>query len=68
MADTDQEQQVTEGTETPAVETPAVETPAQEVKAGVNDLEKALWFIEQGVQNLGVAAKDELVALAKKYL
>ncbi len=45
--------------------TPAV---ADEVKAGVADFEAALSFVESGVAQLGEAAKDELKALAKKYL
>lgn len=43
-------------------------TPAVEAKAGVADLDAALNFIESGVVQLGGAAKDELKALAKKYL
>ncbi len=43
-------------------------TPAVEAKAGVADLDAALNFIESGVAQLGDAAKDELKALAKKYL
>lgn len=43
-------------------------TPAAEVKAGVQDFEAALTFVESGVAQLGAAAKDELKALAKKYL
>lgn len=39
-----------------------------EAKAGVADLDAALNFIESGVAQLGDAAKDELKALAKKYL
>ncbi len=35
---------------------------------GVNDFEAALAFVESGVAQLGAAAKDELKALAKKYL
>lgn len=48
--------------------TAEVITPATEVKAGVQDFEAALAFVESGVAQLGVAAKDELKALAKKYL
>lgn len=44
------------------------EKPAAEVKAGVQDFEAALAFVESGVAQLGAAAKDELKALAKKYL
>lgn len=43
-------------------------TPDAEVKAGVQDFEAALAFVESGVAQLGAAAKDELKALAKKYL
>jgi len=43
-------------------------TPADEVKAGVQNFEAALSFVESGVAQLGAAAKDELKALAKKYL
>ncbi|MXP53412.1 hypothetical protein FD737_10000 [Pantoea sp. Seng] len=48
--------------------TAEVVTPATEVKAGVQDFEAALAFVESGVAQLGAAAKDELKALAKKYL
>lgn len=37
-------------------------------KTGVSDLDKALAYIEHGIKVLGEDAKDELVALAKKYL
>lgn len=43
-------------------------TPATEVKVGVQDFEAALAFVESGVAQLGAAAKDDLKALAKKYL
>ena len=43
-------------------------TAVEEVKAGVADFEKALAFVERGVAEMGEAAKDELKALAKKYL
>lgn len=43
-------------------------TPVGEVKAGVQDFEAALAFVEAGVAQLGAAAKDELKSLAKKYL
>lgn len=42
--------------------------PEVEVKTGVKDFETAFTFVEQGVAQLGAAAKDELKALAKKYL
>lgn len=43
-------------------------TPAVEVKIGVKDFEAAFTFVEQGVAQLGEAAKHELKALAQKYL
>lgn len=43
-------------------------TPASEVKAGVKDFEAAFTFVEHGIAQLGEAAKDELKALAQKYL
>lgn len=45
-----------------------VADPVAEVKAGVQDFEAALAFVESGVAQLGEAAKDELKVLAKKYL
>lgn len=52
-----------------SVEQPTqVAQPAQEVKTGVKDFEAALKFVESGVSQLGSAAKDELKALAVKYL
>ncbi|WP_313677128.1 hypothetical protein [Pantoea vagans] len=39
-----------------------------EVKTGVKDFEAAFTFVEQGIAQLGEAAKDELKALAQKYL
>lgn len=53
---------VTEGSDT------VTATPAAEAKSGVQDFEAALAFVESGVAQLGAAAKDELKALAKKYL
>lgn len=55
----------------PALAAPAtaeVVTPATEVKSGVQDFEAAMNFVVDGVEKLGDAAKDELIALAKKYL
>jgi len=52
----------------PVVTTTETATPAAEVKAGVQDFEAALSFVESGVAQLGEAAKDELKELAKKYL
>lgn len=46
----------------------AIAVPVQEAKAGVKDFEAALRFVESGVVQLGAAAKDELKALAVKYL
>lgn len=42
--------------------------PAVAVKEGVQDFEKALQFVRDGVAKLGDAAESELIALAKKYL
>ncbi|HAK35602.1 MAG TPA: hypothetical protein DCM44_13900 [Pantoea sp.] len=53
---------------TTVTEGSATATPAAEVKSGVQDFEAALAFVESGVAQLGAAAKDELKALAKKYL
>lgn len=55
-------------TATTTVEPTATTLPAAGVKAGVADFETALSFVESGIAHLGEAAKDELVALAKKYL
>ncbi|WP_312836911.1 hypothetical protein [Pantoea sp.] len=41
---------------------------AAEVKKGVEDFDRALSFVEQGVTLLGAAAKTELKMLAQKYL
>jgi hypothetical protein len=45
-----------------------VEVPSTATSTGVNDFEKALAFVEDGVEKLGEVAKAELVELAKKYL
>lgn len=50
------------------VQAAAGQSPATEAKTGVANLDAALHFIESGVAQLGEAAKDELKALAKKYL
>jgi hypothetical protein len=42
--------------------------PSAEVKVGVHDFEAALAFVESGVALLGEAAKDDVKALAIKYL
>lgn len=57
-----------EVTAQPAVAVAEYPTPAAEAKAGVADLDAALNFIESGVAQLGNAAKEELKALARKYL
>lgn len=49
----------------PAVAASAVQ---QDISASVKDFTQAFNFVEQGVEKLGVAAKDELIALARKYL
>ncbi|MBP2197211.1 hypothetical protein JOJ88_002647 [Pantoea cypripedii] len=38
------------------------------MKTGVQDFEQAFQFVADGVAKLGAGAKDELIALAKKYL
>lgn len=43
-------------------------TPAVVVKTSVKDFEAAFNFVEQGIAQLGEAAKEELKALAMKYL
>ncbi|WP_205954228.1 hypothetical protein [Pantoea stewartii] len=43
-------------------------TPAVAVKTSVKDFDAAFNFVEQGVAQLGEAAKEELKALAMKYL
>lgn len=64
------EEAVTDTTATDATVQTTVSdpTPVKEVKAGVKDFEAAFSFVEQGVAQLGEAAKDELKALAQKYL
>ena len=56
----------------PAVATDAASQSAsavqQDISASVKDFTQAFNFVEQGVEKLGVAAKDELIALARKYL
>lgn len=52
--------------DSPVVENKAA--PVVELKTGVKDFEAAFTFVEQGVAQLGTAAKDELKALAQKYL
>jgi len=54
-------------TDSPEVITATV-TPVAVVKNGVKDFEAAFTFVEQGVAQLGEAAKEELKALAQKYL
>lgn len=43
-------------------------TPAVALKTSVKDFEAAFNFVEQGIAQLGEAAKEELKALAIKYL
>ncbi len=52
----------------PVAATAASDAVAQDISAGVKDFVQAFSFVEQGVLKLGGAAKDELIALAKKYL
>lgn len=42
--------------------------PVAALKTGVKDFEAAFTFVEQGIAQLGEAAKDDLKALAQKYL
>ncbi|MBC0853880.1 hypothetical protein [Pantoea stewartii] len=42
--------------------------PAVAVKTSVKDFDAAFNFVEQGIGQLGEAAKEELKALAMKYL
>lgn len=42
--------------------------PASTLKTGVKDFEAAFTFVEQGIAQLGEAAKDDLKALALKYM
>lgn len=54
---------------TPTEQPVAVQpTPVVEAKTGVKDFEAAFNFVEQGIAQLGEAAKGELKALAQKYL
>lgn len=46
----------------------AVNAVNQDISGGVKDFSQAFSFVEQGVLKLGDAAKDELIALARKYL
>ena len=41
---------------------------SQDINASVKDFTQAFNFVESGVEKLGAAAKDELIALARKYL
>ncbi|MGK3129210.1 hypothetical protein ACCW76_08415 [Pantoea sp. C8B4] len=41
---------------------------SQDISASVKDFTQAFNFVESGVEKLGTAAKDELIALARKYL
>lgn len=43
-------------------------SPVAALKTGVKDFEAAFNFVEQGIAQLGEAAKDDLKALALKYL
>ena len=50
------------------VSSAAVSAMSEDVSASVKDFTQAFNFVEQGVEKLGAAAKDELIALARKYL
>lgn len=41
---------------------------ADELSASVRDFVQAFHFVEQGIEKLGAAARDELMLLARKYL
>lgn len=41
---------------------------SQDMSASVKDFVQAFNFVESGVEKLGIAAKDELIALARKYM
>ena len=41
---------------------------SQDINASVKDFTQAFNFVESGVEKLGAGAKDELIALARKYL
>lgn len=43
-------------------------TPLEVTKDGVEDFEKALHFVRDGIAKLGEEAESELIELAKKYL
>ena len=47
---------------------PVADAVSQDINASVKDFTQAFNFVESGVEKLGVAAKDELIALARKYL
>ena len=52
----------------PAPASAAASAVQQDITAGVKDFALAFSFVEQGVVKLGDAAKNELIALARKYL
>lgn len=65
---TEQVQTAEVATASPVASTTESVTPAVEVQTGVKDLKAAVAFIEAGIEHLGEGAKDELIALAQKYL
>ena len=46
----------------------AAETEQSDFSAGVKDFSAAFDFVQQGIEHLGTAARNELFALARKYL
>lgn len=54
--------------QTVAATAPATESTAAEVDDSVNDFDSAFEFVAKGIELLGEDAKDELIALAKKYV
>ena len=47
---------------------PAVDAVQSDLSAGVKDFSAAFVFVQQGIEHLGAAARDELFTLARKYL
>lgn len=52
---------------TPAAQ-PAADNVQNDLSAGVKDFSAAFDFVQQGIEHLGAAARNELFALARKYL
>lgn len=52
----------------PPVTGASTDAVSQDMSASVKDFVQAFNFVESGVEKLGIAAKDELIALARKYM